>query len=294
MPIPLTGFKITDAFTTSLGWKVDLTNAQNTLKAHLLVNNQTDTEFNVWGDGIIFLGNCPAWLTYARFMLPDIYRYVEFREVADLNVQGAPALYVNAMLYNSNEPLPEILPIAIVRQTDIARQQRTVVVPMGLSHFNAGKWSSGDPATIVLQTVNMSAAQIAEGFMGVYLYYANLAPEPNLTGVMTFTLELQWRDISNANIGGPFVMARGAMQQNIANNQMTPWVFAPTWPFGALGFAPAGSVKALLQMTFQAGVRMNVDYTIAFWADQSNALGNGDIGTQSLYNAALPGNNPYF
>lgn len=295
MPIPLTGFDITDAFTTSLGWKIDLTNAQNTLKAHLLVNNQTDTEFNLWGDGIVFLGNCPAWLTYARFMLPNIYSFVEFREVANLNVQGAPALYVNAMLYNSNEPLPEILPIAIVRQTDIARQQRTVAVPMGLSHFNAGRWSTGDPAIVVFQTVTISAAQIAARVAPVYLYYANIAPDAGVnTNGMAFSLELQWKDASNVNIGSAFSMAHGNVVANATTFTTVPWILAPVWPLGVLGQIPINAAKAALQMSYISGTRIAVQYTVAFWMDQSNLIGDGDIGTQALYNSAVPNANPYF
>ena len=296
MPTPLTGFKLTDPFTTDLGWKVVI--PQRIPGAHLYVNNQSDTEFALYGDGMAFLGYVPAWLTYATIRLADLYSYIEFRPGASLNVQGPPALYISAMFYEVGERLPEIQPIAVVRQTDIARQQRTVMVPMGLSHFTQGRWLDTDPATVVLQTALPSAAQLAAGRAPIYLYYANMVPEADLTGGMTFTLAVQWRDNANNPINTPFILARGGVIANNANLTLTPWSFAPVWPFcyggGALGNIPGGATKADLQLTYQNGTRLKIDYSVGFWMDQSNTIPDGDIGTQALYNAANPSVNPYF
>lgn len=292
MPTPLTGFKLTDPFTTSLGWKVVI--PQRTPGSHLYVNNQSDTEFALYGDGMAFLGYVPAWLTYANIRLDALYSSVEFRPGASLNVQGPPALYISAMFYEATERQPAIQPIAVVRQTDIARQQRTVVVPMGLSHFNQGRWLNTDPAIVTLGTALMSAHQLAAGIAPIYLYYANLVPEADITGGMTFLIQIQWQDAGGNPVTGPFVLARGGVIANSTNLTLTPWTFAPVWPFGALGNFPPGATKAALQLAYQNGTRLKIDYSLGFWMDQSNVIGNADIGTQALYNAAAPNLNPYF
>lgn len=296
MPKPLGQFFITDAFTTTLGWK--LRPGQTSVKAVVYVNNQSPQEFDIWGNGTDYLGKAPAWISFWKFTMPLVYGYVEFRPTMSLNPLGPPALYVNGLVFESYERDPNWQPIAVVRQVDAARQQRNVAVPIGLSHWNQGIWLSTDPATKVLQTVTPSAAQLAAGFAPVYCYYANLAPETGITGSMSFTLEVQWQTAGSVNVGGPFIFARGVVSANSANQTNTLWEFAPSWPLaytgGAVGNIPPTAAKAVLQMTYQNGTRINIDYTVSIWMDQSNTIGDADIGTQAAYNSFFPQNNPYF
>lgn len=296
MPKPLGQFFITDPFTTSLGWK--LSPGQSTINAVVYVNNQSPQEFTIWGNGTNYLGTAPAWISFWKFRMDLIYSYVEFRPTMTLNPLGPPALYLNGLVFESNEVDPNWQPIAVVRQTDLARQVRVVAAPIGLAHWNQGIWHAGDPATIVLQTVTPSAAQLAAGFAPIYCYYANMVPETGVTGSMSFTLEVQWQTAGSVNVGTPFVFTRGAVSANNPNQTTTFWEFAPSWPLaytgGSVGNIPATAAKALLQMTYQAGTRINIDYTVSMWMDQFNTIGDSDIGTQAIYNAAFPSNNPYF
>lgn len=296
MPRPLGQFFITDAFTADLGWK--LSPGQQSTKAVVYVNNQSPQEFDIWGNGVDFLGTAPAWISFWKFTMPLLYSFVEFRPTMSLNPLGPPALYCNGIVFESYEPDPHWQPIAVVRQTDMARQIRSVSVPMGLDHWDWGLWASTDPATKVLETMLPSAAQLAAGFLPIYFYYANLTPHAGETGSMSFTVEIQWLDGSNNPVGGPFRFARGGVAANMANQTIEPWVFAPSWPFaytgGAVGNIPPTAVKAQSQLTYQNGTRISIDYGLSIWADQFNVIGNGSIGTQAIYNSFFPNINPYF
>ena len=296
MPRPLGQFFITDAFTTTLGWK--LSPGQLSNNAVVYVNNQSPQEFDIWGNGVDYLAKAPAWISFYKFAMPLLYNFVEFRPTMSLNPLGPPALYVNGIVFEAYEADPDWQPIAVVRQTDAARQQRNVAVPMGLSHWNAGQWASSDPSPLVLQTVAPSAAQLAAGFAPIYLYYANMTSTAGSAGSMSFNLEVQWRTSGGVAVGGPFVMARGNVQNNPTTSTAVPWVFAPVWPIaytgGAVGNIPPTAAKADLQMTFISGARLSSQYTISFWMDQFNVIGDSDIGTQATYNAFLPNLNPYF
>lgn len=292
MPKPMGQFFITDAFTTSNGWK--LSPGQISTNAVVYVNNQSPQEFSIWGNGVNYLGTAPAWISFWAFKMDLVYTFIEFRPTMTLNPLGPPALYVNGLVFESYEPDPHWQPIAVVRQIDQARQVRSVVVPMGLSHFNAGQWAVGDPSPLVLQTAIISPDQLAAGVAPIYLYYAQIYATSSTTNAMAFNLEVQWRTAGGVAVGGPLVMARGAVLDNVTNQTTAPWVFAPVWPFAAVGAFPATSAKADLQLTFVSGARMTVHYTIAFWMDQTNTIGDSDIGTQAIYNAANPSANPYF
>lgn len=180
---------------------------------------------------------------------------------------------------------------AVPRQHDLTSQPRVVCVPMGLSHFNTGQWAVGDPSPLVLQTANISPAQLAAGTAPIYLYYAQIYATSSTTNAMAFNLEVQWRTAGGVALGGPFVMARGAVLDNVTNQTTAPWVFAPAWPFAAVGPFPATAAKADLQLTFISGSRMTVHYTVAFWMDPTNTVGDADIGVQALFN---PASSPLF
>lgn len=292
MPKPMGQFFITDAFTTPNGWK--LSPGQISTNAVVYVNNQSPQEFSIWGNGVNYLGTAPAWISFWAFKMDLVYTFVEFRPTMTLNPLGPPALYVNGLVFESYEPDPHWQPIAVVRQMDQARQVRSVVVPMGLSHWSAGQWAVGDPSPLVLQTATISPNQLVAGVAPIYLYYAQVTPTSSTTDQMAFNLEVQWRTSGGVAVGSAFVMARGAVLNNVTNKTSTPWVFAPTWPFAAVGAFPATAAKADLQLTFISGGRMTSHYTIAFWMDQTNVIGDSDIGTQAIYNAANPAANPYF
>ena len=291
---PLPPFLLSDPHTTDLGWKMIV--PQTTVGAHVYVNNQSAIEFDVYGNGTSYLGKVPAWLTYADLQLRDLFSYLDFRPVANLNVLGAPANYVSAMFFEANESQPSIGPIAVVRQTDIARQQRVVSVPMALSHWVQGRWLDTDPSVVTFSTAFISAGQLASGkrIAPIYLYYANCVPEADISAGMTFLIQLQWQDNLSNNLGGPFVFARGGVIANATNLTTTPWTFAPVSPFGAVGQFPVGATKALLQIAYQNGGRLKIDYSIGMWMDQTNSLGVSDIGTQAIYNSLFPAVNPYF
>lgn len=279
MAQPLGGFKLTDPFTTSLGWKIVL--PQTTLGAHLYVNNQTDTEFDLWGDGYSYLGKVPAWLTYADIQLNQLYSSVEFRSVFALNVTAPVSFYVSAMFYEATEKQPNMAPIAVVRQTDIARQQRTVMVPIGLSHFYNNLW--GGVGTTVVATFVPSAAQLKVRLAGIYLYYANLSTAIGGGVVnMGFTIEIQWRDGGGGAVGVPFVLARGEIAQSATS--AVPWVFAPLAPYALIGQIPVGAATVDLQITNIAGGPLGSHFTIAAFMDPVNtAPGDGEIGFGALY-----------
>lgn len=292
MPKPLGQFFITDAFTTPNGWK--LSPGQISTNAVVYVNNQSPQEFTIWGNGVNYLGSAPAWISYWKFTMDLVYTFVEFRPTMSLNPLGPPALYVNGIVFESYEPDPHWQPIAVVRQIDQARQVRSVMVPMGLSHVYGGQWAVGDPSPLVLQTSIVSPAQLAAGYAPVYLYYAQITPTSSTTDQMAFNVELQWRTSGGVAVGGPFVMARGAVLDNVTNKTSTPWIFAPVWPCAGVGPFPATAAKADFQLTFISGGRMTCHYTVAVGMDPSNVIGDSDIGTQAIYNAANPTANPYF
>lgn len=293
MPKPLGQFFITDPFTTSLGWK--LAPGQMSVNSYVYVNNQTPQEFDIWGNGVDYLGKAPAWISYYKFVMPLVYAFVEFRPTMSLNPLYAPALYVNGLVFESYERDPLWQPIAVVRQTDPARQNRVVAVPIGLAHWNTGTWHAGDPATNTLATALVSAAQLAlpTPRAPVYCYYANIAPESNLTGTMVFQLQMQWQDAGGASVGGPTPFARATCSANAANSTTTPYIFAPIGPFVVAGPIPSPAIKAAFQLVALGGTRLDVDFTVAIWMDQFNPIGDTDIGTQAIYNAAVP-SNPFF
>lgn len=294
MPRPLGQFFITDPFTTTLGWK--LAPGQLSVNAVVYINNQSPQEFDIWGNGVNYLGKAPAWISYYKFTMDLVYNFVEFRPTMSLNPLGPPALYLNGIVFESTEPDPHWQPIAVVRQTDAARQIRSVAVPMGIDHWFNGTWHAADPATLNLQTAAISAAQLARSpvYAPIYCHYGNMSPESGQTGTMVFQFGFQWQDAGSGNVGGPFVFQRASVSSNGANNTASPWVFAPVWPFAAVGQAPPTAVKAVFQLIYLSGTRIDVDYNIAAWMDQSNFIGDSGIGTQAIYNALNPTLNPYF
>ena len=294
MPKPLGQFSLTDPFTTALGWK--LAPGQTSVGAVVYVNNQSPQEFAVWGNGVDYLGTAPAWIAFWKFHMPLVYTFVEFRPTMNLNPLSPPSLYVNGLVFEAYESDPLWQPIAVVRQTDVARQARSVAVPVGLSHFSNGFWQAGDPDPIVFMTANASAAQLAASVprMPIYLYYAHIVPATTVAGAaMSFQLEFQWRTAGGAAVGTPFVMANGLVG-NTSADVFRSWIFAPVWPYAAIGPMPATAVKADLQMTQLGGTRINLLYSVAFWADVTNLIGDADIGNQTPYNQAFPDINPYF
>jgi hypothetical protein len=293
MSKPMGQFFLTDPFTTSLGWSV--APGQSSIGALAYINNQSPQEFAIYGNGTNFLGTAPAWISFTKITLDLLYSYIEFRPTLSVNPLLKPSLYVNGVVFESYEHDPGWQPIAVVRQIDQARQQRNVDVPMGLSHWSQGLWLAGDPATVVLQTVFPSAAQLAGLHMPIYCYYANMAPETGTTGSMSFTIEVQWQTAGSVNVGTPFIFTRGVVAANNANQTISPWEFNPTWPFAYIGpNMPGTAAKALIQMTYQNGVRLNIDYTVSASQDPFNLVGNPDIGVQAAYDASNPGLNPYF
>ena len=287
MPTPVPGFDVINTpMSNALGWDVNL--PQGSLNATIWINNQSDYDYDLWGNGIDYLGRIPAWMVYVPVPLHGIYSYIEFRFSGQLYAQAAVTETVSAVMYTPTEPGPLTqTPIALPRQTQSIRQERVVAVPIGLSHFYTNAWTvtgGAGASTSVLATWFPTADQLANGTCGMYFYYAWIdASQNNVAAAQTvgFNLQLQWRTAGGVAVGGPFTLWSGRLVSSSSTGDHA--VLNPSNPLAAIGVIPATAAKVDIQFSTSGITNTNsmtigvvgfMDPVNSWWGDAEIGFGN--------------------
>lgn len=117
MPLPLTKFSPSDPFTSANGWKMAI--PFNSLNALAIINNQSNTEFDVFTDYGDYLGTVPAGVLFLPILIGYSTLFLEFRAGSVVDSTNTPTNYVNGMIYSSNEKLPNLQPVALARSVNV-------------------------------------------------------------------------------------------------------------------------------------------------------------------------------
>ena len=117
MPLPLTKFSPSDPFTSANGWKMAI--PFNSLNALAIINNQSNTEFDVFTDYGDYLGTVPAGVLFLPILIGYSTLFLEFRAGSVVNSTNTPTNYVNGMIYSSNEKKPNLQPVALARSVNV-------------------------------------------------------------------------------------------------------------------------------------------------------------------------------